>query len=733
MRQPFLFVACLLATPYTLALAQEATVTKDAMTLPVNRWTKISDVPPDPFGRELEPGRGAYWCFAPTSGVFLRYGGYTPTDANDLWSFDLAARKWENVVTVSYAWPPPADRPGAGAWWSMAYDSKRRVIWMHGGSGVAAVQHKELYNDLWQYDLAAKTFKPMKSKNWPAFSARIVYDSKNDLVLRAPAYDGEWGARHNQDTTWVYDPDKNAWEGRATKGAPKVADGGVWVFDASVGKAVFLATTADGGPAPTWTYDAAANAWEQLKTETSPPARVYAGCAYDPEHRQVLVYGGVGKTGQGYGYAHRGGGTVLNDTWVLDTAKATWTRIDVGAPVIPTLPGNSSGRFIFPIAMDYDVKGRAVVVSAPTFGVWALRLFPKPGGPAADEPSGAALPELKLAALPEFDKPTPVPAEGLYPQAPLNQRLLDLAPNQWVQLGGGPAVGGGEVPMVFDEATGFCLRYGGCNDGGTTFASGYGNDLTAYDPATERWMALRWTDPCAPPRPHNGCTRFYVYDPVRRVTWFAGGTAGNRLAASLPPDWKGAAGAWQYDGRADRFNLVPSTGPQPPPGVADGYDRTNNLVICVGKQQWGNTGVFLFDPEKKTWMLKGKPLADVYTYGCYVDSLKGLLVVEPLKEGKKSRLYDSSAGEWRDLAPKPDLPADAAGRPTLAYDRDADLVLGLFAGRTFIYDPKANAWSEVQTNKPGKVEECLVYDTRHKVFLATHTMGQHMWTFRYKK
>ena len=311
-----------------------------AMSVPANRWTKVAEVPPDPLARELEPGRGAFWCYEPAGGLFVRYGSYTPSDGNELWSFDLAKRKWENPLKIDYAWPPPADRPGAGAWWSMAYDSKRKVIWLAGGSGAAARTHKQLFDDLWQYDPAKKAFAATRSKGFPAYSAgcRIVYDSRNDLVIRAPAYDGEWGAMHNRDRTWVFDPNKNAWEGRETKGSPKTALAAAFVFEPSAGRAVYLGAGKDH-LAETWSYDAAANKWEKCSTAASPPARVTAGVAYDPDNKLVMLCGGVGGKEGGYGYLHRGGGVQLTDTWALDLAKGEWKKLDVGALAVPKLNG----------------------------------------------------------------------------------------------------------------------------------------------------------------------------------------------------------------------------------------------------------------------------------------------------------------------------------------------------------------------------------------------------------
>jgi hypothetical protein len=688
-------------------------------TLPENKWTKLSDCPPDPLGRELQPGRGAYWSFDPASAKFYRYGGYTPTDCNALWSFDVAARKWDNVMKVDYTWPPKQDRPGAGAWWSTCYDSKRKVIWMHGGSGVAARSHKALFNDIWQYDPAKKTYKAMKSKKWPSWSARIVYDSKNDLILRAPAAAREWANRHNKGRTWVYDPNKNAWEGRATKGSPGAFSGTVWVFDTVAGKAVYLAGARSKAPGITWTYDAAANKWENLAIKEAPLARVFAGACYDPHNKQVIVYGGVGHPGKGYGYCHRGGGLVLNDTWALDVARKKWKQLDVGAPVIPVLPGGSKRRFILRQAMDYDTKHQAVVVSAPTFGVWALRYH------AAD---AKKLPNAKIATSPApFEKPQEL-KEPVFKKAPPNKKLLDLEPGKWVKLGGGRALGGGEIPLTYDAATGFCLKYGGCNNGGTTFASGYGNDLSAYDPAVERWIALRWVDPCGPPRPRNGCTRAYAYDPGRKVNWFLGGTSGNHLASSTPVGGP-TGGTWMYDGLKDKYVLVPSSGKDNGIGVVVCWDKVNKLIIAPPKQGWQRATVAIFDPAKKAWSDGAKTRAQAYTCGCYVDTLKSLFVIEPGKGGPKTLTYSAPAKAWKEIPPKGDkLPASGRGY-VAAYDPENDAIICCVKGSTFVFKVKTGTWQDLKVKSP--VGELMTYDSRHKVFLGC-SRARDMHAFKYK-
>lgn len=725
---PWLSLAICLPYMPAVRAATPVAIPADAMEVPENRWTQVADLPGDPLGRELAPGRGAFWCYDPGRALLLRYGGYTPTECNALWTFDLSARRWENRLPVDYSWPPPADRPGAGAWWSMAWDGKRRVVWLCGGSGLVARKRPELINDIWQYDPVANTFTAMQAKGFPAFSSgcRIVYDAKNDLIVRAPAYDGEWSAMCNRDRTWIYDPGRNVWEGRSTPGAPKSALAAVWVYDESVGKAVYLAQGKDH-LGETWTYDAAvagSQAWVRVETRERPPARVVAGAAYDPENRQVVICGGVGHPGSGYGYLFRGGGVQLTDTWALDLARGEWTKLDVGAPAVPGLNGQKGTRFEHFCAMAYDAKNRSLVLAEPTVGVWVLRRGVGQGqAPAA----------LRLAAKPTAAQTAPLAKQPVFRMAPPNPKLLHLASNEWVRLEGGAAIGGGEVPLIYDEATGYCLKYGGCNNGGAgSFASGYGNDLSAYDPATERWMALRWVDPCGPPRPANGCTRGYAHDPVRKVNWFAGGTAGNALAFSLPADFAGELehATWRYDGVRDRFDLMPTTG-RTPHGwdrVVCCFDRANDRFIFNAQQ---------FDPEKAAWLDGGQGLPVMfYTYACYVASLKGLFAVKQEQTGDnawvyKTRLYSATEKGWKDLPGGDGLPSTKSKRnPTTAYDPCNDMVICVLDGRTFAYDVKEGSWQALAVKTPD-VSEQMTFDTRHQVVLATGAMGREMWAFRF--
>ena len=704
-----------------------------AFTLPVNQWTKVAEAPADPYGRELEPGQGAYLCYFPDLGLFYRYGGYTPTESNCLYSFSLAQRSWVMEKAPDYNWPPPSDRPGAGAWWSMAYDSKRKVIWMMGGSGTGGKTHPSLYHDIWKFDPATGVLTKMNSTGYYySEEVRIVYDSINDRILRAPARDNEWAVIENRDVTRIYDPNTNSWESKSTPGCPKNALAAVWVYAADCGKAVYMTadTTVDSlncFKAITWTYDYAANAWAQLNSTLNPPARVCAAAAYDPVNRLVMIHGGVGGKKGDYGYAYRGGGIVLEDTWVLDLSSGQWSVLSVGKPAIPTLrkqdgnpllPQNTlvSGRLVFTQAAAFDVTTRTFVVSSPQYGVWALRYQPA-GSP--------ALPDLNLPALPAL--PAVSDPVQVFPGHAPNPKLLNLVENRWLRLNGGSAIGGGEIPLKYDETTGWVFKYGGCNNHGTTFASGYGNDLVAYDPAVERWITVRAADPCGPPRPANGCTRFYAHDPGHQCSWFAGGTAGNYLAASQPQNWGGGSGTWRYDCKKDKYELVPSTGAfHGAIGVMCAFDRADGLFVTPSQQNWGTVAVSVFNSTTHAWSDATTELhAQHYTYADFADSIGRLLVMD----GDSLWALDPVAGAWNIISRSPEA---TTTRPSVAYDCYNNVCLVYINSKTYIYDIHDSTWTDMAPDSgTPNLGEHVAFDRRHGVFLGGD-FGGPMYAYKYK-
>jgi hypothetical protein len=68
------------------------------------------------------------------------------------------------------------------------------------------------------------------------------------------------------------------------------------------------------GDPGTWVYNLADNAWSQLSLDVQPPPRANSRLAYDPEARQIVLFGGD-RLDQ-----------LLADTWTFDVTARKWQQ-----------------------------------------------------------------------------------------------------------------------------------------------------------------------------------------------------------------------------------------------------------------------------------------------------------------------------------------------------------------------------------------------------------------------
>ncbi len=152
-------------------------------------------------------------------------------------------------------------------------------------------------------------------------SYAMAYDAKDGyVVLFGGAYtSGVFG------DTWIFQGGN--WTQLSPARSPSARYGASMVWDAHDGYVVLFGgdTSTSSGAALNDTWKFLHGTWTQLHPPVSPPARFWAGAAYDARDSYVVLFGGVGCTAPTTC-------TDLNDTW--DFLSGVW--INVTRPIAPS-------------------------------------------------------------------------------------------------------------------------------------------------------------------------------------------------------------------------------------------------------------------------------------------------------------------------------------------------------------------------------------------------------------
>ena len=707
-----LFIGALLCT---LLLSVNA-FSGDLNNLPANTWVRITSSPGDPAGREVPPGRASTWIYEPNTQKFLRYGGYTPTFTNALYSFDASNNGW--AVLFSHDETFPATRPGGGSGWSMAYDSSRKVVWLAGGwrsGGYTPAPYAIGDQGVWKYDPIGKTFT--KLGTYIGWNTHYAFDPVHNVIVAspiAPSLDTKFGG-----VTYVFSLATNQWQIKSTSPLPQDAYGGGYtiLFDPSIGKCVLLKGT------ETWAFDAGTNQWTNLTTTGTPPSGNLAAVAYDPDHQVLLRYGG--SDGQYYTSA-------ITETWVFKGATSTWTKI--ACPGLPQM----AGALLYCLALAWDPVHHCMLLNDPDLGVWAFKYDPaQPAGTtvvdaqplvvgqAASNPAATGPAEVKLA----------------FPSA-LNPTLLNMNDNSLLYMGRLNS-NGDELMWNYDADHGVCVKYGGCGNESSPYWAHYGDDLEVYDPGTGKLYTRRVGDVGGACRPGTGCTRSVVYDSKRKLWWFFGSAS----SGPYNPAPSGSMGPYSYDLNTDLFtdNKVSQSVDPGNPACVLSYDPDHDISIMP---RAGGTFVFNFATKKWEQRTSASSPGALYGYNrtVYVNSTKKFLCLQDNGSAFETWTYDPAANVW--AKPNPSgTPSYRTSKPGLAYDSLNDVVI-LVGGQVgwngtalydiWAYDVKANQWTNMNppagaNGLPGNACMRTAYDRRHNVMLINSSEDRDLYAYRYKK
>lgn len=104
-----------------------------SFSLDSDSWQDLGPDGPRPRKRCLHMG-----AYDSNGDRLFIYGGQSGGDLGDLWAFDLNAKAWREIVSMT--------KPGARRFASMVYDSSQKRLLVFGGRG------SEVFGDLWAFD-----------------------------------------------------------------------------------------------------------------------------------------------------------------------------------------------------------------------------------------------------------------------------------------------------------------------------------------------------------------------------------------------------------------------------------------------------------------------------------------------------------------------------------------------------------------------------------------------------
>ncbi|MBL8028832.1 MAG: T9SS type A sorting domain-containing protein [Fibrobacteres bacterium] len=686
--------------------------------LPVNTWVRIASSPGDPRGREVAPGRCATWTYEPNVKKFFRYGGTTPSYSNALYSFDPVSLTWAVVRPFDETYP--ANRPGGGTNWTLAYDSVRKAIWITNG-------WRSTYSTgdmgVWLYDAVNDTFKRVANSGLLSYGA---YDPDHDLILSSPVTN-TWP--YNL-TTQFFSPATGQWTVKPATISPSAR----WehnfpvIYDRSVGKFVLFKSTS------VWTFDPVAKEWAVLDSIAAGGIVSFPAIAYDPLHEVAFIYGGLTSPD-----------STVNKTLIYNAKTKTLTKLNV-----PGLPGISHAVYI-PQALAWDPLHKCMLMNEPDLGVWAFKYDPaSPMGTTALNSEAIVI--GKAPANPPAPGRTEAPLRSF--PTPLNQKILDMADNSVIQVSADGGTGG-EIMWDYDPDAGVLIRYGGCGNSSGSYWGGYGNQLELYDPGTGMVYCRRTLEGAGVNRPRGSCTRSTIYDTRRKEWHFFGGVGSGPI---MPPP---GSTSYAYNVAKDSFTAFPSEQPSPTGNMGTFlcYDSIHDITILPDS---GKTYVFHF--ETGIWETRITAVSpgtmnnmktSYYYRSAFMTNVGKFITLKNKITGTDSVMetwtYDPAANLWENV--------NSTVRPTyrgcnygLAYDSKNGVVL-LVAGQKswnstpvndmWIYHPVEKTWEEM---KPPAVAGFPIangfalttaYDSRHNAFIMTAGpwTGSHypVMAYRYKR
>jgi hypothetical protein len=174
--------------------------------------------------------------------------------------------------------------------------------------------------ETWIYDIRRNTFRNVTSGTEPPlrWGSRMVYDARSRRAILFGGSDGYTAQTLND--TWAFDFETNTWTLMGPAVSPPPHHFAAMAYHPLADRVVLFGGYDIGQDAvlnDTWVYDYDTNTWTELHPDASPSPRLYHAMSWDAVSNRMILFGGVS-----YPYE-----PLLGDTWSLDLKRETWTLL----------------------------------------------------------------------------------------------------------------------------------------------------------------------------------------------------------------------------------------------------------------------------------------------------------------------------------------------------------------------------------------------------------------------
>jgi hypothetical protein len=273
-------------------------------------WTELVTSGETPVAR-------SYFAMAydPTTDRTILFGGSAgDTKFGDTWAIDLASETWTKIATTGSS-PPARD------YCQMIYDPVDNKLLLFGGAGVLGD-----LNDLWAFDVTSNSWAELKPSGAvpPAREGHaMLYEPNKKQVLVFGGLNSDPGTLFND--LWAYDTADKTWAKVDPAGAPPSERESSTMAYCPASQRVLLfgglslGDDTDAELGDMWAYDPVAETWGEVKpTGITPSARLGQGMAGAPALGGLFLFGG------------RLGDTDLDDSWMFNSLDDTWAQLQPG-------------------------------------------------------------------------------------------------------------------------------------------------------------------------------------------------------------------------------------------------------------------------------------------------------------------------------------------------------------------------------------------------------------------